>query len=369
MNAESWVEERPDPAQDRATTLRGLGVLFWILVFGAVIGAVNDALGLKYMQGVLWPTDLSSFEQLPPDPIDVAILGSSRVALGLSPDAIDGCLGQALGRPTRTVNLARAFSTTFAYDVQARELLSGATAPKVLLLGMDPESMNNFNHQLSLNFSSQGDLADIPDMLRGSHGLVEAVSALRPFTRGAESLALYLGQRHKAEARLRWLMLYHDGGQWCFEGETCAGQNRAYLDLLKLRWDLAVRERMPELAGIRFTRYESDGGLMERRLDRLVARARAQGTQVALVDMPLHEAFVGATPEAVMSAYHASLKRASERLKLPTLTAPAEALRHSRMLYLDPDHLNANGARQFSETVCHALLVDLLAPAGADEEG
>ena len=102
-----------EPTADaRRTTRHGLALLGWLVVFGLLLTAAVDRMGLKYVQGVIWPTDMHTFGLHDgPRSIDVAILGSSRASFDLTPSVIDACLADKLSRPTHTVNLARVFAT------------------------------------------------------------------------------------------------------------------------------------------------------------------------------------------------------------------------------------------------------------------
>ncbi len=172
-------------------------MLGWLLAMLLLLSFATRAAGLKYVQGVIWPSDLNTFRHLPTDvPIDVAILGSSRASFDLPPSALDRCLGEKLGRPTRTVNLARAYANSSTLRSIAADLLVGPRTPKLVLLALEAESLDAHNPQNASYVAYQaGD--------RGHPGLARPRGHARPVLRvvptarpgNGESRAPALGPR------------------------------------------------------------------------------------------------------------------------------------------------------------------------------
>ena len=101
------IPESPEPGdEDRGLVGRGRRVLGWTVLLVLVLTAVLEGLGFRYVQNVVWPTDLVTFQHMDTGPLDVVILGSSRASFAFSPTAIDRCLASELGGATRSVNLA-----------------------------------------------------------------------------------------------------------------------------------------------------------------------------------------------------------------------------------------------------------------------
>lgn len=344
-----------------AVTHKGLLVIAWCLVFGLGATLVARALGLEYLQGVIWPTDLNTFSRLPTaEPIDVAVLGSSRASFGLPPSALDACLSQRLGRSTRSVNLARAFATTPTFLDQAEELLEGERTPEVLLLAIGPEALDPHNHQNAAMMAQQADLEDIPSSILQVRTLNEAFASLRPLFRGSENLAILLSGRHRSEQRLRWMMTFHGGGQYCYGSTFCDRNNHDVETVLAEQWDEAERRILPNLAAERFSDYAAGTGRADRATQQLVAWARANDVTLAIVNLPLHNQFMGAMPEGVYERYRAVLDDVVTRHELPLYDANTVQRRLRRTDYVDADHLSAVAARQLAEDVCAELLLPLL---------
>jgi hypothetical protein len=345
---------------ERQATVRGLGVIASGLALTTLATALADASGLKYAQRFVWPTDTYAFEHGSIEGVDVAMVGSSRVGFDLAPTAIDACLGEAIGRPTRSVNLARRYATAFSVEMIARDLLDGARRPKVLLFGVEPEAMNARNHQSAENTPSHASLTRVPTALVEARSWSEMAGALRTLGRGPENVAAYVAGASDTDPRLRWLMLYMGGGAWCFHSDECTTQNERQMRVESTRWDIRVAEWIPEITEERFTRFEVGSGINHDAMVRLVAWARANDVTLALVDMPLHPIFRHEIPDAVDAEYQRYLDALAAQWDLALYRPDTTALAADRAAWVDPDHLSPTGALVFSEAVCRDLLAPLL---------
>lgn len=361
----------PEP-QPGATTRRGLAVLGWLALFGLLLTSVADYAGLKYVQGVIWPTDLHAWSlRAPHEPAPtVAILGSSRASFGLTPSVMSACLQQATERGTldpaqlgpggtTTVNLARVFATGDTLARIYRDLLSDKP-PTVLLVAIAPEALDDTNPMLPESIAATTGVADLPGALASSRTLPEATAALRPFARGAETLALFLAGRHIEEARLRWLMAHHGGGQWCSGSPACEAQNNDLMRILAGRFDHATQAIVPTIRTERFGEYVPDHGRVYTAVDQLLAQATAQGVQVGIVKLPLHESFSREIPPEAHAAFTQTLQALALRHQATVLDGHSPALARSRRAWVDPDHLAPNTAQDLTERVCTELVVPLL---------
>lgn len=339
---------------------RGLLIVLWGILLGALLTSITDRMGLKYVQGLIWPTDLYTFQQLKPAPIDVAVLGSSRASFALSPSALDDCLTETLGRQTQSVNLARTFSTGFTAQVVVTDLLADERTPEVLLLGVGPEFFNEHNHQRNQSIAMHANIADIPDVLRHADGLSGIVPALWPLVRGATSLSIFLASRHEAEAQLRWMMLHHGGGQFCFSTPNCTENNTRVRSNLSHRWAAATSTMLPTLADERFTRYVIGEGLVHDRLMALIDWSERRGVKLGIVRMPLHDSFLRRIPSEVHSTYEAYLSQLTDEHGIPVLIPSNAPWARKQSSYIDPDHIGPRASQLLSEQVCRELVTPLL---------
>jgi hypothetical protein len=342
-------------------TRRGLAILAWLVAFLLALSIGTRAAGMKYLQGVLWPSDLNAFRQLPTDtPIDVAVLGSSRASFDLPPSAIDRCLSEKLDRPTRTVNLARAFANSSTMRDVASDLLTGPRTPKVLLLALEAESLDAHNPQNAAYVGYQAELEDIPDSLLRADTLGQVFASFRPLVRGTESLAILLARRARIEARLRWMMIHWGGGQFCYGSDVCKATNRDVESSLRDGWAAVETHVLPMLATERFGRYEARTGRGRENLEALVREAQARGTKVAIVNVPLHARWMEAMPAAVYVEYLEVGNEIASQYGVPIYDANTPQRQQQRRDFVDGDHLTASAALDLVDRLCPELLVPLL---------
>jgi len=356
------IPESEEPGdEDRGLVRRGRQVLGWVLLLVLSVTAVVEALGFRYVQNVVWPTDLVTFQHMETGPLDVVILGSSRASFAFSPTAIDRCLASELGEPTRSVNLARVYSTPLSWRSLTESLLSEEQIPDVLVIGIAPEAFNEEHHQNAMLFSMEASMADVPALYGASQGLHEVVGAISPLVRGVESLGLLLSGRFDNEERLRWMMMHQRGGQFCVGSASCENQNQAFADLSAYRWRKFVETRQGMIQGDRFERYRVGNGVYHDNMVRLLDWAEANDVQILAVNMPLHPLFEEQIPADVTDTYYSYvLQLEADYPHFSTYEGNTGDWRSDESYFLDPDHLGAEGALGFSEMVCSDAIAPLL---------
>ena len=337
---------------------RGALVVLWLALLGTGLGLVTEHIGLKYVQGVIWPTDLYTFQQMQTGPIDVVIFGSSRASFAISPSAVDACLEESLGRPTQSVNLARTFSTALNADIVVRDLLVDSRIPDFLVLGVGPEFFNEHNHQMAPSIATHASIQDIPQVLRHTTSLTGLSAALWPLVRGAESLALFLSGRHEAETQLRWMMMHHGGGQFCFGSAVCEENNQRIKGNLSHRWASATSTMLPRLYEERFANYEVGTGLVHDRMLSLIAWSERNDVQLVIVQLPLHDSFLRRIPPEVFEAEEAYLRMLSGEHSILVHNAMGVSWARRRSQYIDPDHLAPAASKLLSDDICRGVLLN-----------
>ena len=336
----------------------------WTLFWAIATTLSVDALGIRNIQPVIWPTDIYSFERTPEAEIDVAIYGSSRASLDLSPSGLDACLSDGLDRETTSVNLGRSFATGFSTHNLLTSLFEKRTPPKVIILGIGPEFLDETNHRLHLDVGFNSDLDDVPRQLLQSRSISLAFGALRPIVRGAESLAIFTAQRHTKEERLRWMMIHHGGGQYCVGSKACEIQNNSHDSALVGRWDQHLASNVVTAEAERFSEYVTDGPLVGGGLDKFLKWAAEKDIQVGVVVLPFHELYKRQIPMEVRRAFRGKLSALSETYGLRVYDVGAQGWGQKRALYLDTDHLNATGSAQLTQDVCEKLALPMLSGKG-----
>jgi hypothetical protein len=322
-----------------------------------VANLLSDQLGLKYVQEVEWPTDLATLDALDRQAPDVAIVGSSRSHYGLPPSALDLCLGDALGHPTETLAGNRLAASLYAADAVARDLFDGPRAPRVLVVEVAPESLNANHFQLDYNVASSADVADIPACL--ADGRPSWSACARPLVRGVENLAFYLHRPWTDREHVEWMALFHGGGQYCYDNEACLARNNTYDRGHSERWDTRVKRVLPHVRSERFANYEVGTGLPSARFVALLRRARAAGSTVVVVNMPVSETYAAEMPAEAVAAFSAWVTATTAAEGARYFDYDTEEWRGARERFLDPDHLNATGARMLTDRLC-AGVVDAL---------
>jgi hypothetical protein len=336
-------------------------VLGCLLAFLLALSLGTRAAGLKYVQGIIWPSDLNTFRQLPTDvPIDVAILGSSRASFDLPPSAIDLCLGEKLGRPTRTVNLARAYANSATLRSVARDLLVGPRTPKVLLLALEAETLDAHNPENASYVAYQAEIEDIPSSMVRADTVGQLFASFEPLVRGTESLAILLARRTQIEARLRWIMINFGGGQYCFGPEVCKDNNRDVLYSVRDGWETAEQVQLPHLAQQRFGHYRARTGRGRSDMEALVREAQARGSKVAILNVPLHARWMQALPAPIYAEYLEVENEIAAAYGLPVYDANTPQRQVDMRDYVDADHLVTGAALELSNDVCAELLTPLL---------
>jgi hypothetical protein len=312
------------------------------------------AMGWKYLQVITWPTDLYILGQLrDPRPVDVGVVGSSRSHYALSPSAIDQCLGRTLGRPTRTVAANRLAASAYQVGLTARDVFAGRRAPRVLVLEVAPDALARDHFELNYNVSSSADVRDVPECLVAAvRGRPRAAACLRPLVRGVENLAFLLVRSvQPTNEHVRWMAVHEDGGNYCFGDAACEQRNITFDRDYASRWEARERRVLPKIRSERFKDYQIEGGLPARHIVAAMNRGREDGAAVFVVNLPVAEAYAREIPPEHDAAFRAWIARAAATAgaRLLDLDTPD---RRARPLFIDPDHVNAIGAKRLSEALC-----------------
>lgn len=341
-------------ATEHASVRRGVASLIWFLVFLVGTSAATEAAGLRYVQNVVWPSDVFTFQQAVEGPLDVVVFGSSRGSFGVSPTGLDACLADRLGRETRSVNLSRVYSTGLTWEHLANDLLVDDKVPEVLVIGVTAEALNDNNHKNFRIFALEGRVGDVPEMLAEAGDVRTVIGALEPTARGPEALALLLSGRFDDEERLRWMMTHHRGGQFCFGDPTCPDQNEAFSKLSAYRWSKWSKEREGMASEGRFGNWKYGEGLNQRRMIETLEWASEHDVTVLFVNMPLHPQFFRVIPGDVYAAHSAAF-RGLEGDGVHVWDGNLSPWRSDIEHWLDPDHLDASGAAIFSAELCEQV--------------
>jgi hypothetical protein len=334
--------------------LRAAAILGWCAVLITLALAVSDRLGLKYVQEIIWPTDLYAFQHIQTGPIDVAILGSSRTTFGLAPTALDPCLSRAVGRPVRSYNLARVFASMQTERIMARDLLVDERIPRIAVVEVAPEILSARHHEHTYNTATQAGLPEVPGCLRDARSGDDLVACARAPLRGVENIAWLLSGQYRDVDHLSWMMVHQRGGQFCYGSPECQEHNRIYADRLNRRWFFRMENVIPTLTADRFTGWRL-GGAAGQAMDDLIAEASTRGYRLVFLNMPVHGVYQERVPPEDYAEFLAYMQRISAESGAVFLDANTSEWQGARERFHDPDHLSASGTERLSGELCEAL--------------
>jgi hypothetical protein len=156
------------------------------------------------------------------------------------------------------------------------------------------------------------------------------------------------------------MAVHHGGGQYCFDDTACHARNAAYDTASAARWDSRAARVLPQVTAQRFRDWSLEGGVASRHVEALLRRARTGGQSVLLVNLPVSADYQAQVPGAAYAATLDWVRAAATRHGATFLDTNTPAWQAARSRFLDPDHLNAEGASALAREVCAALVDDAL---------
>jgi hypothetical protein len=342
-----------------ATDRRAGGIAGWIVALLLGFAFVADQRGLHWIQAVEWPTDLYTLGRLQAEPIDVAVVGTSRSHYGLPPSAIDLYLSRALGRRTRSVGLNRLTASAYTEDIVARELLT-ASPPKVLVVEVAPETLNAHHFEQDYNIGGSIQARDVPECLATARSTTRLATCSRPLFRGVENVAHLLARPFGDHAHITWMATYEGGGQYCYEDDACRARNAAYDERAQGRWQSRMDTVIPEVRAQRFTDYQIREGLGIDHFRALLDRETARGVHVVVVNLPVAAVYQAEVPEAVYAEFLSVMHDELHPRGVPFVDLNTPAMQADRDAFLDPDHLNRVGAERITRALCEGTIAGLV---------
>ena len=367
-----WVGPPDEPGVDR----HGLALIGFMIGLSALLTRLADEVGLQFAQGVIWPSDLVAFERVfaaAPEESgrrragrpDVVAVGSSRVALDLIPGVIEKCLDEgAQGEPSEVYVLGRTFATLPSMRALVEDVLVGEAVPRVLLLGLSPEAIDENNPRNAEGAAAGLQLEDLPVAILEAGDFREVWGAMRVLVRGPETWALAATGRLDVDQRLPWLMAWEGGGQWCTGNPACEAQNLDFQARSQQRWAEQSAELLPRLAADRFANFSPGTGRVHEAWSGLQAWASANEVQLVVLSMPFSAPWEEQVPAEVRAGYAAWIAAEVVGAGIPYFEDPPVSgglgrIARTPRLWADADHLNAAGASSLSREVCRKLVLPL----------
>lgn len=339
-------------------TNKGLLTVVFTVAFSLGLTALGDAAGWRWLEPVIWPTDLLSFSQLQlEDRPELVILGSSRASMGLVPDTIEACLREAEPEAGAVFNLGRAYATLPELEALARGLLIDDKQPKRLLLALDFESIDANNPRSAGSMRGRWGLDQLGFGATRLHSGAALLELLRAPARGPATLIAALADRHERDPRLGWILRRHGGGQWCAEGPDCAAQNLDFKRAIADRWERVERHVLPTFRAQQAPDWAPGAGAIGPAWAGIQAWSAENNVELLVVQLPMSEAWQAATPPDIAADYAAWLDENVVQNNIPLWRDEGGRAAKTRRNWADPDHLNDIGAVALSKRVCRELLL------------
>jgi hypothetical protein len=159
------------PLTNRRVAWLGLWLLLGFVLTGAAVMALPSARYVRYQQEAdtiqfhaRWAYERIHFD---PTPIDVAIIGMSRLEAGVSPVELQQQLSAKLGRPIHVADLALVQNGRNLHYALVKDLLKTRPEVKVIVLSVDEGEAAS--HPLFKYVGDDGDIIRSPILLNWSY--------------------------------------------------------------------------------------------------------------------------------------------------------------------------------------------------------
>ncbi|HOX43911.1 MAG TPA: hypothetical protein PK668_09935 [Myxococcota bacterium] len=293
-------------------------------------------------------------------PAEVVVLGSSRAREALSVPLLGELLGEALGRAPRVESYAVGGAT--AVEVEAiLGMLLRRGRPRLIVYGLSPRQLwGEPTYAQAARFWDLDDwradwqahgpaaLGRLPELVRGGLRAVSRLFLCRE--RAAEAVRELFGA-----PRLRNPVL---GGpsEWHQRGPTLAMLGREVSEA-RVRWYVSQL--------LQDGRYPFSQAKREA-LARVLARCRAAGVELVLVELPLADVLWRFKPAGTRETFLRVVGEEAARAGLPFVRLDELGLALGPDEFLDQSHLNLRGAERLTRALAERALLPRLAPAWRD---
>jgi len=349
------------PAPRRRAILRQLGVLLLLLVALDVVTQVAlEPLVLSdstERDRTLWHVAL--YHQTPA-PVDVLVMGSSRVQLGLSPVLMMNDLKTQFQQPVHILNLGMKLATPQANYWMLKNVVQPDKQPKVIIYGA---AEYEFNEYLNLppTYDYRDELATLSDYSQAFPD---------PTQRIDDQLSFFLGQPwylFRMRNVIRSAVTERDdpGASSWPGGITEDPYGFVPADGVMDAGAIArMRGLYVNAPGWGLLKNYTIGGPMVTRFEQFLQLAKDRGIQVIVLNMPVakvHETFL---PPAAYAAYRAYLQQTAAKYGMAYADYNDHALWQEPQDFRDTNHLNNRGAAKLSPMVTDQMLAPALRDLG-----
>jgi DltD-like protein len=349
------------PPRPRRAILRQLGVLLLLLVALDVITRVAlEPLVLSdptERDRTLWHVAL--YHQTPA-PVDVLVMGSSRVQLGLSPVLMMNELQTQFQQPVHILNLGMKLATPQANYWMLKNIVQPDKQPRVIIYGA---AEYEFNEYLDLppTYDYRDELATLSDYSQAFPD---------PTQRIDDQLSFFLGRPwylFRMRNVIRSAVTERDdpGASTWPGGIKEDPYGFVPADGVMDAGAIArMRGLYVNAPGWGLLKNYTIGGPMVTRFEQFLQLAKDRGIQVIVLNMPVakvHETFL---PPAAYAAYRAYLQQTAAKYGMTYADYNNHALWQEPQDFRDTNHLNNRGAAKLSPMVTDQMLAPALRALG-----
>jgi hypothetical protein len=231
-----------------------------------------------------WAYERNHFDKVP---IDVAVIGNSRLAAAIGAPALSKSLSEQLGRPMRAVNMSLPQEGDDAHYVMARQVLRDHPEVKLIVLSAI-EQMPRMGHPAFRSIADAGDIVTAPVVINQDYFGNLTSLPYRQMSLFVQSLMPGVFDRRTAPDPKTYLGTDYDTTRNYTnqDGEFIdRGKSAPPAEILKV-----AQARLRDIAPPRLPASMADQEFaISRSYERKVAAlAKANGTQVAFLYLPLY---------------------------------------------------------------------------------
>lgn len=325
---------------------------FWLGLVAGLLSALGVSLSLSFDPYIAWQQAQATqlfhsrwvYERLHFDasPIEVAIIGSSKLESGISPEELSKTLSQRMGRPVPVANLSIVMPGRDFADRIVTELLATHPEVRLILLSDDGEITNS--HPMFKETAPLRDVASAPLLVNLHYAANLLAMPYRNFANAAQQQkpAWFGVTSHFEAGGYLGTDLDRTLGYQTPEGRTVNGDISMDATALGAMSKAAVARQAAGLAWLRFLPADQRLAIDHYYLASIAWHARAAHVRLAVVALPL---FGPVQPAGDHRAYNG----VGPVISVGWLSSRPE-------LYQSAAHLNRTGAKLASIALGDAIV-------------
>lgn len=324
---------------------------FWITVAATcVLVAVTSAVGhlgpLRYFAPLHHPpTNYVMRYRFGRKPVDVLVLGSSRVKSSVMPPVVQEQLAKAGLPGVKVAKLGVPGIEFYGQYLLLRDLVRGPHAPRLLVLEVAARSFNRNNSRLIFDLVNLGAPSDMVSFLARRAKPDERTKVLMGLFKGpmfTSELALVAFFRPR---RQNPIMVPED-------------MPDEMTEVLALKsWDKKTERLCALEAQTDFYQHHVDR-FMERVAEETIRLARRRGMTVVLVNFPNTKDYQRrCVPPVAQERYERLIASLKKRTRVPFVRYPdMDRMQGKDDFFNDPEHMSPAGARHFSARLARDVI-------------